>query len=85
MSIQAKYKTRKQQAGGDNFYRIYKDFHLYEKFYFPQLIQEPDPVTKKALVKRNEFTLIREEMIVMLFFMTLGMDLVMMSDKKRML
>ena len=63
----------------------YKDFHLYEKFYFPQLIQEPDPVTKKALVKRNEFTLIREEMIVMLFFMTLGMDLVMMSDKKRML
>ena len=24
----------------------YKDFHLYDKFYFPQLIQEPDPIAK---------------------------------------
>ena len=22
----------------------YKDFHLYDRFYFPQLIQKPDPL-----------------------------------------
>ena len=61
------------------------DFHLYDKFYFPQLIQEPNPIAKKALAKRNEFSVIRVDKIVMLFFMTLGMDLVMMSDKIGML
>ena len=60
----------------------YKDFHLYDKFYFHQLIQEPDPIAKKALAKWNELSLIRADKIVMLSFMTLGMDLVMMSDKK---
>ena len=63
----------------------YKDFHLYDKFYFPQLIQEPDPIPKKPLTKRSEFSLIRAAKIVMLSFMTLGMDLVLMSDKKGML
>ena len=63
----------------------YKDFHLSDKFYFPQLIQEPNPIAKKALAKRNELSLIRADKIVMLFFMTLGMDLVMMSDKIGML
>ena len=62
----------------------YKDFHLYDKFYFPQLIQEPNPIVKKALAKFSEFLLIRADKI-MLSFMTLGMDLVMMSDKKGML
>ena len=59
----------------------YKDFHLSDKFYFPQLIQEPNAIAKKVLAKRNEFSLIRADKIVMLFFMTLGMDLVMLSDK----
>ena len=63
----------------------YKDFHLYDKFYFPQLIQEPNPIAKKALAKFSEFLLIRADKIVMLSFMTLDMDLVMMSDKKGML
>ena len=63
----------------------YKDFHLYDKFYFPQLIQEPDPIAKKALAKRSEFSLIRADKIIMFSFMTLGRDLVMMSDKKGML
>ena len=60
----------------------YKDFHLYDKFYFPQLIQESDPIAKKALAKRSEFSLITADKIVMLSFMTLGMDLVLMSDTK---
>ena len=60
-------------------------FPSYDKFYFPQLIQEPNPITKKALVKRSEFLLIRADKIVMLSFMTLGIDLVMRSDKKGML
>ena len=63
----------------------YNDFHLYDKFYFPQLIQEPNPIAKKALAKFSEFLLIRADKIVMLSFMTLDMDLVMMSDKKGML
>ena len=63
----------------------YKDFHRCDKFYFPQLIQEPDPIAIKALAKRSEFSSIRKDQIVMLYFMTLGMDLVMMSDKKGML
>ena len=63
----------------------YNDFHLSDKFYFPQLIQEPNPIAKTALAKRNEFSVIRVDKIVMLFFMTLGMDLVMMSDKIGML
>ena len=62
----------------------YKDLHLYDKFYFPQLIQETDLIEKKALAKRSEFSLIRADKIVVLTFMTLGMDLVMMSDKKGM-
>ena len=61
------------------------DFHLYDKFYFPQLTQEPNPIAKKALAKFSEFLLIRADKIVMLSFMTLGVDLVMMSDKKGML
>ena len=63
----------------------YKDFHRCDKFYFPQLIQEPDPIAKKALAKRNEFSLIRTDKIIRLSFMTLGIDLVMTSDKKKML
>ena len=63
----------------------YKEFHLYDKFYFPQLIREPDPIEKKALTKRGEFSLIRADKIVMLSFMTLGIDLVIEFDKKEML
>ena len=73
-----------RQEGISNI-ECYRDFHLYDKFYFPQLIQEPDPIAKKALAKRSEFSSIRKDQIVMLYFMTLGMDLVMMSDKKGML
>ena len=46
--------------------KCYKDFHLYDKFYFLQLIQETDPIMKKALAKRSEFSLIRKDKIVML-------------------
>ena len=35
-------------------YKGCKDFHLYDKFYFPQLIQDPDPIAKKALAKRSD-------------------------------
>ena len=63
--------------------KCYKDFHLYDKFYFHQLIQEPDPIAKKALAKRNELSLFTADEIVTLSFMNLGMDLEMMSDKKR--
>ena len=55
------------------------------RIYFPQLIQEPDPIEKKALAKQSEFSLIRADKTVMLSFMTLGMDMVMISDKKGML
>ena len=54
-------------------------------FYFPQFIQELDPIEKNALTKQSELLLIRANKIVMLSFATLGMDLVMMSDKKGML
>ena len=60
----------------------YKDFHLYDKFHFPGLIWELNPKAKKALAKRSEFSLIRIDKIVMLSFMTLGMDLIMISDKQ---
>ena len=53
--------------------------------YFSQLFQRSDPIEKKALTKRGEFLLIRVDKIVRLSFMTLGMDLVMMFDKKEML
>ena len=53
--------------------------------YFPQLIQGLDLIAKKALARRSEFSLIRADKIVMLSFTNLGMDLVMMSDKKGML
>ena len=44
-----------------------------------------DPIAKKALAKRSGFSLIRANKIVMLSFMTLGMNLVMTYDKKEML
>ena len=53
--------------------------------YFPQLIQESDPIEKKILAKRSQFSLIRADKFLMLSFMTLNMNLVMMSDKNRML
>ena len=73
-----------RQEGISNI-ECYRDFHLYDKFYFPQLIQEPDPIAKKALAKQNEFSLIRVDKIVRLSFMTLGIDPVMTPDKKKML
>ena len=63
----------------------YKDFHLYDKFLLSSAYSGADPIAKKALAKRSEFSLIRTDKIIMLSFMTLGMDLVMMSDKKGML
>ena len=53
--------------------------------YFPRFIQGPDPIEKKALAKRSEFSLIRADKIVMLSFMTLGMDMAIISDEKGML
>ena len=53
--------------------------------YFPQLIQEPDPIEKKTLAKQSEFSLFRADKIVMLSFMTLKMDMVIMFDKSGML
>ena len=50
--------------------------------YFPQLIQESDPTEKKTLAKQSEFSLIRADKILILSFMTLDMNLVMMSDKE---
>ena len=53
--------------------------------YFSQLIQGPDPIEKKALAKRSKFSLIRADKIVMLSFITLGMDKVIIYNKKGML
>ena len=63
----------------------YKDFHLYDKFLLFSAYYGADPISKKALAKQSEFSLIRANKSVMLSFMTLRMDLVMMSDKKGML
>ena len=54
-------------------------------FYCPELIQESDPIEKKILCKRKEFLLVWAEKIFILPFVTLGMDLVIMSDIKGML
>lgn len=51
-------------------------------FYFPRLIQETGPTEKKAIAKRSEFLLTGTDKIVILSFMSLSMDLKMMSDKK---
>ena len=40
---------------------------------------------KKTLAKKSEFSLIRADKILIISFMTLDMDLVMISDKKGML
>ena len=48
--------------------------------YFPQLIRESNQIEKKILCKRNELLLVWTEKIFILSFMTLGMDLVIMSD-----
>ena len=48
--------------------------------YFPQLIREFNQMEKKILCKRNELLLVWAEKIFILPFITLGMDLVMMSD-----
>ena len=50
--------------------------------YFPHIIQESDPTGKKTLAKQSEFSLIRADKILILSFMTLDMNLVMMSDKE---
>ena len=47
--------------------------------YFPR---EFNPIEKKTLAKLSEVLLIRANEILILSFMTLDMDLVMMSDKK---
>ena len=53
--------------------------------YFSKHIQEPHAIEKRKLAKRSKFSLIRVDKIFMLSFMTLDMDLVMMSDRKGML
>ena len=63
----------------------YKDFHLYDKFILYSAYSGADSIAKKALAKRSEVSLTRADEIDMLSFMTLGMDLIMMSDKKGML
>ena len=44
-----------------------------------------NPVEKKTQTRRSEFSLIREDQVLMLSFMSFHMDVVMMSDKKGML
>ena len=61
----------------------YNDFHLYDKFLLFAAYSRPGPIEKKALAKRSKFSLIRKGKIVTLSFMTLGMDLVLMSDKRK--
>ena len=63
----------------------YKDFHLCEKFLLSSAYSGVDPIVKKALAKRSEFSLIKADKVFILYFMTLGMDLVMMSHEKGML
>ena len=53
--------------------------------YFSKHIQKPHAIEKRKLAKRSKFSLIRVDKIFMLSFMTLDMDLVMMSDRKGML
>ena len=65
--------------------QYYKHFNLYDKFYFSQLIQESGTLAKKARAKRSELSLIRADKFAILSFMTLDLDLVMMSDKEEML
>ena len=50
--------------------------------YFPQLIQESDPIEKKIRAKQSKFSLIRADKILMLSFMIWDMDQVMMFDQK---
>ena len=49
--------------------------------YFPQLVQESDPVEKKTLAKQSKFLLIRTDKILILSIIALGMNLIMVSDK----
>ena len=65
-----------------NTIKHYNDFHLYDKFLLSAAYSRPGPIEKKALAKRSKFSLIREGKIVTLSFMTLGMDLILMSDKR---
>ena len=53
--------------------------------YFPQLIQGFDPIEKKTLTNRGEFSLIRADKIIILSFKTFDMDLIIMFDRKGML
>ena len=52
---------------------------------FSQHIQESDAIENRKLAKWSEFSLIMKDKILMLSFMTLDMDLVIMTDKKGML
>ena len=60
----------------------YEDFHLHDKFLLSSAYSRGRPNRKEGLAKRNEFSLITADKIVMLSFMTLGMDLVLMSHTK---
>lgn len=59
-----------------------KRFTFMAHFYFPQVVQEFDPTEKNTLAKRSELSLIRVDKVVVLSCLTLGMDVVMMSDRK---
>ena len=90
--IQSYSRARKQNTKPESIRQeviktieCYKDFHLYDKFLLSSAYSGADPIAKKAPAKRGEFSLIRTDKIIMLSFITLGMDLVMMSDKKGML
>ena len=60
----------------------YKDFHLYDKFLLSWAYSRVRPIKKKILCKRKEFLLVWAKKIFILPFVTLGMDLVIMSDIK---
>ena len=79
-STQTKYEIRKQEAGGDKYYVMLQRFLL-----LWQILIGFDPIEKKTLTNRGEFSLIRADKIIILSFKTFDMDLIIMFDRKEML
>ena len=71
--IQSYSKARKQNRNSENISQevirlsnATKISIFMTNSYFPQLIQDLDPIEKKALAKRSESSLIRADKIVLL-------------------
>ena len=78
-----KLETKRQEVV--SIIECYKDFHLYDKFLLFSTYSRIRLNRKKILAKQSEFSLIRADKILMLSLMTLGTNLVIMSDEKRIL